>query len=60
MVGKISKKAVRVKPNSYQPTKAEVEELFKAPRKPDGTHFTLEEAAERLLRPVTLVKDPEA
>lgn len=51
---------VRVKPNSYQPRKADLEEVFTAPRKRDGTAFTIDEAAAALLRPVTVVEDTEA
>ena len=51
---------VRVRPNRHQPRKAEVEEVFTAPRKPDGTEFTIDEAARALLRPVKVVEDPDA
>ena len=56
----IERPEVRVRPNSYQPRKAELEEVFTAPRKPDGSEFTIDEAARALFRPVTLVEDPEA
>ncbi len=51
---------VRVKPNRYQPRKAEVEEVFTPPLKPDGTPYTIDEAARALLRPVKVVEDPDA
>ncbi len=44
---------VRVKPHSYQPSKAELDE----PVKIDATP---EQLAEAVLRPVTLVEDPDA
>lgn len=50
---------VRVKPNRYQPTKAEVEEIFEPPRKADGSEYTVDEAVRTLLRPVKVVKDPK-
>lgn len=50
---------VRVKPKSYQPSKAEVEEVFAAPRKPDGSALTIDEAARALLRPLKVIEDPE-
>ena len=56
----IDRPEVRVKPNIYQPRKAEVEEVFTAPRKPDGSEFTIDEAARALLRPATVVEDPDA
>lgn len=56
----IERKEVRVKPNRYQPTKAEVEEVFEPPRKADGTAYTVNEAVRTLLQPVEVVEDPEA
>ena len=52
--------AVRVKPKSYQPSKAEIEDVFAAPRRPDGSAFTIDEAARALLRPVKVVEDAKA
>ena len=51
---------LRVKPNRYQPTKAEVEEAFEPPRKADGSAYTVNEAVRTLLRPVKIVEDPKA
>ncbi len=51
---------VRVKPNRYQPSKAEVEEVFEPPRKADGSPYTVNEAIRTLMKPVTVVEDPEA
>lgn len=56
----IERPEVRVKPNRYQPRKAEVEEVFTPPLKPDGTPFTIDEAARALLRPVKVIEDPDA
>ena len=56
----IERKEVRVKPNRYQPTKAEVEEVFETPRKADGSAYTVNEAVRTLMRPVKVVEDPEA
>ncbi len=44
---------VRLKPNSYQPRKAEMEE----PVKIDATP---EQVARAVLRPVKIIKDPDA
>lgn len=52
-------RTVRVKPHGYQPRKAEMEETIEQ-HKPDGSRWTLEEAARALLRPVNVVEDPEA
>ena len=48
---------VRVRPNRYQPRKAEMEETITAPLKQDGSEFTIDEAARALLRPVNVVED---
>ena len=56
----LERREVRVKPNRYQPTKAEVEEVFQPPRKADGTAYTVNEAVRTLLRPVKVVEDPDA
>ena len=45
--------AVRLKPNSYQPSKAEMDQ----PVKIDATP---EQLARAVLRPVKIVKDPDA
>ncbi|MYA89554.1 MAG: hypothetical protein F4X97_14080 [Boseongicola sp. SB0662_bin_57] len=50
---------VRVKPHSYQPSKAELEEPFVI-RKPDGSIPTPAELVRGALRPVNVVEDPEA
>ena len=53
------RREVRVKPKTYQPTKAELEAPFQI-RKADGTMPTPEELARIALAPATIVKDPEA
>ena len=50
---------VRVKPHSYQPSMAELEEPVVI-RKPDGSAPTPEELARVALRPMKIVEDPEA
>ncbi len=50
---------VRVKPHSYQPSKAELEEPFVI-RKPDGSIPTPAELVRSALRPVNVIEDPEA
>ena len=55
----IERKEVRVKPNRYQPTRAEVEEVFETPRKADGSAYTVNEAVRTLMQPVKIVEDPE-
>lgn len=50
---KIERRDVRVRPNRYQPTKAEMEEPVRIDATPD-------ELAEAVLRPVCIIKDPEA
>ncbi len=50
---------VRLKPHTYQPSKAEMQETIPQ-HKPDGTRWTPEEVAKALLWPVNVVKDPEA
>lgn len=52
----ITRRTVRVKPNRYQPTKAELEESIVI-RKADGTMPTPEELAHIALAPVTLIED---
>ncbi len=56
----IERPTVRVMPNRYQPTKAEVEEVFQPPRKADGSAYTVNKAVRTLMRPVNVVEDPEA
>ena len=53
------KPTVRVKPHSYQPSKAELEEDIVI-RKADGTVPTPEELARVALRPMNIVEDPDA
>ena len=50
---------VRVKPHSYQPSKAELEEPFVI-RKPDGSIPTPAELVRAALRPVNVIEDPDA
>ena len=47
------RREVRVKPHSYQPSKAELEEDVKINTTPDAL-------ARALLRPVKVVEDPDA
>ena len=44
---------VRLKPNIYQPSKAEMDELVKIDATP-------EQVARAVLRPVKIIKDPDA
>ena len=53
------KPTVRVKPHSYQPSKAELEEPIVV-RKANGSVPTPEEMARTALRPTKVVEDPEA
>ncbi len=53
------RRTVRVKPHSYQPKKAEMEETIEQ-HKPDDSRWTPEEAARALLRPVNVIEDPDA
>ena len=53
------KPTVRVKPHSYQPSKAELEEPVVI-RKADGTAPSPEEVARVALRPMNIVENPEA
>ena len=55
----IERREVRVKPHSYQPTKAELEEPFLI-RKADGTMPTPEELARVALAPARIIEDPDA
>lgn len=54
-----SRSTIRVRPHSYQPTKAEMEEPVTV-RKRDGSLPTPEELAAIALRPVTVIEDPKA
>ena len=56
----IERSEVRLKPNRYQPRKAELEEVFEPPRKADGFAYTIDEAVRTLMRPVSVVEDSEA
>ena len=50
---KIKRRAVRVRPHSYQPSKAELETPVKIDATPD-------DLAAAIMRPVRVVEDPEA
>ena len=50
---------VRVKPHSYQPSKADLEEEV-MPLNPDGSRATVEDALRAVLRPVHVVEDVDA
>lgn len=52
------KPTVRVKPHSYQPSKAELEENIVI-RKPDGSVPSPEELARAALRHMNIVEDPD-
>ena len=53
------KPTVRVKPQTYQPSKAELEESIIL-RKPDGSRPTVDEVLDAVLRPVRIVEDENA
>jgi len=53
------RRVVRVKPHTYQPKKAELEEPFVI-RKADGTMPTPDELARVALAPARVVEDPDA
>ena len=55
----IDRREVRVKPKTYQPRKADLEEPFVI-RKADGTMPTPEELARVALAPARIVEDPDA
>ena len=59
MTDEFARSDVRVKPHSYQPRKAELEEPVVI-RKPDGSLPTPEELARVALRPMYIVEDPDA
>ena len=52
-------KTIRIKPSSYQPTKAELEEVIIL-RNPDGSRATPEQVARAVLEPVNIIIDPDA
>lgn len=53
----VERKEVRVKPSRYQPTTAEVEEVFEPPRKADELAYAANEAMRMPLHPVMVVED---
>ncbi len=55
----IDKSEVRVKPHSYQPSKAELDEAFTV-RKSDGSQPSPRELARTALRLMKITEDPEA
>ena len=55
----IDKSEVRVKPHSYQPSKAELDEAFSV-RKSDGSQPSPKELARTAFRPMKITEDPEA
>lgn len=55
----IVRRPVRVKPHSYQPSKAEMEATIDI-RKPDGTRPTVDELVDAVLAPVRIVEDRNA
>ena len=50
---------IRVKPYSYQPSKAELEEPVVL-RNPDGSQPTFEEVTRAIVTPVRIIEDPDA
>ena len=56
----LERREVRVKSSRYQPTRAEVEEVFTPPCKADGSAYTVGEAIRTLMQPAKVVEDPEA
>ena len=55
----MTKPTVRVKPHTYQPSKAELEEPIIL-RKPDGSRPTVDEVLDAVLAPVKVVEDMDA
>ena len=55
----IARRTVRVRPHTYQPSKAELDASIDL-RKPDGTRSTVEELVDAVLAPVEIVEDPDA
>ena len=55
----IKRRTVRVRPHSYQPSKAEREEPMVL-RNPDGSRPTVDELVEAAFGPVEVVEDSEA
>ena len=56
---KIERDTVRVKPHTYQPTKAEAEAEIDI-RNPDGSSPTFRQFVSRVLRPINMIEDPDA
>ena len=55
MLRKTRSKNVKVAPNDYQPTKAELEKVEPPLKNRDGSPATLEEIAQAMLQPVRLL-----
>ena len=53
------KPEIRVKPHSYQPSKAELDEVFDV-RNADGSMLLPEDVARRVFRPMKIVEDSDA
>ena len=53
------KSIIRVKPKTYNPTKAVLKEPIIL-RNPDGSRATSEQAARAIVRPVRIIEDPNA
>ena len=53
------KPVVRVRPHTYQPSKAELEAPI-VMRNPDGSVPTVNDVADAVLRPVRIVEDADA
>ena len=53
------KPEIRVKPHSYQPSKAELDEVFDV-RNADGSMPLPEDVARRVFRPMKIVEDSDA
>ena len=51
-------RTVRLKPASYKPSKAEMDELIIL-RSPDGSRQTPEDVARAIVRPVRIIRDPD-
>ena len=55
----IKRRTVRVRPHSYQPSKAGLEEPVVL-RNPDGSRPTVDEAVAAIFAPMEIVEDPDA
>ena len=55
----IKRRTVRVRPHSYQPGKAEMEEPVVL-RNRDGSRPTVDEAVAAIFAPMEIVEDPDA